>query len=227
MDILTTKIFRFNDENIILKLSNSGRKEIWNSLWATSFVLGNIISNKAKSLRVLEIGSGYGLCSLVAAKNGCDVTMSDINEEAIKAGMSNAKENGVDIKAVRLNWHEHDKINFESFFDIIMGSDVLYMGNSTKPIAKLLKSYLKDDGVAIFVDPGRCNVSKFIDNCNEYEFKTFKSTKENVETSICTLKSCEIVLVFKEETLLVRDLISFIDENVFTNHYNKDYGFCL
>lgn len=50
---------------------------------------------------LLEVGSGSGLISVVAAKSGLDVTAIDISKTAIENTIANASENNVSIKVVQ------------------------------------------------------------------------------------------------------------------------------
>lgn len=51
-------------------------------------------------LRFLEVGCGAGLVSVLAARNGCDVTCTDANPHAVALAAHNAKQNGAKVHAV-------------------------------------------------------------------------------------------------------------------------------
>lgn len=51
--------------------------------------------------KVLEIGCGSGLLSIIAAKRGCEVLAADIDSAAVECTKRNAELNGVRIEAVQ------------------------------------------------------------------------------------------------------------------------------
>ncbi len=64
-----------------------------------SYMLANAVNMHAFG-KVLDLGTGSGIQGIVAALNGCDVTFSDIDDEAIRCAKQNAKLNNVDGKFV-------------------------------------------------------------------------------------------------------------------------------
>ena len=79
--------------------------------------------------RVLELGAGSGLLSLFCAKQGAQVTASDINPTAIKGIESNAKLNQLSLKVVLSDLFEHLSIHE---FDIILINPPYYPRNPEK-----------------------------------------------------------------------------------------------
>jgi release factor glutamine methyltransferase len=65
--------------------------------FSTRFLLEELKQQELKNKRLLELGCGSGLISVVAAKNGANVTASDINRLAISCALDNAQLNGVQI----------------------------------------------------------------------------------------------------------------------------------
>jgi len=67
-------------------------------------------------LKVLDIGCGSGLLSIIAAKRGCDVLAADINPSAVECAERNAELNNIKIKTARSNLFD----NLEGKFDLII-----------------------------------------------------------------------------------------------------------
>jgi release factor glutamine methyltransferase len=51
--------------------------------------------------RFIEIGTGTGLIAIAAARNGAEVTATDLNPQALALARENAKRNQVDLRLVR------------------------------------------------------------------------------------------------------------------------------
>ncbi len=69
-----------------------------------TFLLAKVISEAVPAgTRFLEVGCGAGLVSMAAAKNGAQVTATDINPFAVALARRNAKEN-----RLRITVHETD-----------------------------------------------------------------------------------------------------------------------
>lgn len=68
-----------------------------------SILIAEAIENELKNgeKKVLEIGCGSGLLSIIAAKRDCDVTSVDIDEKALECARDNAKTNNIRINFLR------------------------------------------------------------------------------------------------------------------------------
>ena len=99
----------------------------WAKIWPTSLLLGHILEAKypVADLDVLEIGSGVGLCGLVAAAKGARVTLSDTHPDALLFGRINALKNGLQDR-VRVACVDFTTDRLQERFQRIIGSEVLY-----------------------------------------------------------------------------------------------------
>lgn len=129
-------------------------------LWPSGILLAELVATKkCDGQRILEIGCGVALASLVLKRRGCDVTASDYNPFAGELLRENAKLNDLEPpKFMKLSWQE--AFTGEPF-DLIIGSDVLYEPGCAGQVCEFLRSALKSSGSALFVDPGRAHVRKF------------------------------------------------------------------
>jgi release factor glutamine methyltransferase len=69
-----------------------------------------------QSKRCLEIGTGTGMVAILLAKNGNEVTATDVNPKAISCAKKNGQANGVSIKFKRADLFK----GIEGKFDVIV-----------------------------------------------------------------------------------------------------------
>tara|TARA_Y100000310_G_C20440886_1_gene696062 strand:+ start:102 stop:695 length:594 start_codon:yes stop_codon:yes gene_type:complete len=84
-----------------------------------SLLIASVLEEEAlKGKKVLEIGCGSGLLSLIAASKEAEVTAVDINEKAVQCTQENAKKNKLKIQA-----QESDVFsNVKGKFDLIVSN---------------------------------------------------------------------------------------------------------
>ncbi|MBN1923911.1 MAG: class I SAM-dependent methyltransferase [Nanoarchaeota archaeon] len=78
---------------------------------ATRLLVNNMIVNRGESF--LDLGCGYGVIGIVAAKLGAKVVMVDINERALMLARNNVKKNHVSAEIIKSNSFS----NVKGFFD--------------------------------------------------------------------------------------------------------------
>jgi predicted nicotinamide N-methyase len=104
--------------------------------------------------RILEIGCGLGLSSLVLQRRRADIIASDHHPLAEQFLRGNAVRNGLPMVAYRdLPWLTADRVLGR--FDLIIGSDVLYEQRHVAQLAALLQRHAHDSAEIIIADPGR------------------------------------------------------------------------
>ena len=127
---------------------------LWAKIWPASFILGRFMrkfSPEAKSL--LEIGSGMGVCGLIASRYGfSQVTLSDSEEMALNFARANIYRNNLQdkVKACHLDLLRQENAKLASSYDFIAASELLYLDNLHRPLLKLLERRLAPDGKAFF-----------------------------------------------------------------------------
>lgn len=123
--------------------------------------------------RVLELGCGLGLPSLVAARLGADVTATDFHPHNGPFFLANARENGLDrIRYERMDWRLP---HLPGDFDIVLGSDLIYEADMVTPFVTCATRYCVPGGLLLFADPGRKNLQRA---CTALEKAGFASTLE-------------------------------------------------
>jgi predicted nicotinamide N-methyase len=102
--------------------------------------------------RVVELGCGLGLPSLVAARAGATVLATDGCEEALDLLARNAQENGLALETATVDWEDAGELVVRRPFDLVLAADVLYEEASVAPLLALLPRLGAEVWLA---DPGR------------------------------------------------------------------------
>jgi predicted nicotinamide N-methyase len=105
----------------------------WAELWPAATALAAALPDVA-GLRVVELGCGLGLTSLVAAANGASVTAIDWAADAIALLRENAERNGLDVRGEVRDWREP----WPERFDVALAADVLYERRNVEPVVARL-----------------------------------------------------------------------------------------
>jgi predicted nicotinamide N-methyase len=105
----------------------------WAELWPAGLALARELPERLDGVRVVELGCGLGVPSLVAAARGAHVTAVDWATDAIALLRENAAWNNVSVDAVHADWRR-----FEGSFDLALAADVLYEARNVEPLAGLL-----------------------------------------------------------------------------------------
>ncbi len=123
--------------------------------------------------RVLELGCGLGLPSLVAARLGADVTATDFHPHNGPLLLASARENGLSrLRYERMDWR---RPHLSGTFDILLGSDLIYEGEMVQPLVDCVRRYCRPGGLLLFADPGRKHLQQA---CTALERAGFRSSLE-------------------------------------------------
>jgi predicted nicotinamide N-methyase len=106
----------------------------WAELWPAAIALAEALPEVA-GLRVVELGCGLGVPSLVAAARGAHVTATDWSADAIELLRDNAERNGVEVSAEARDWREP----WSQRFDLTLAADVLYEQRNVEPVLVRLR----------------------------------------------------------------------------------------
>jgi predicted nicotinamide N-methyase len=133
-------------------------------LWSSAEALSRFLVNKYETLhrkRVIELGCGLGLPSIICAKLGADVVATDFHPYNRKGFEKNAAANGVEnISYRQMDWAAPESFNT---FDIIIGSDLLYEPKQIRTLTDCIPILLDDNGIFILADPGRDHIQSATD----------------------------------------------------------------
>lgn len=144
---------------------------IWPSGRALAQVLESAEIESVRGKKVLELGCGLGLPSLVAAKLGAQVTATDFHPEVPRLLRSNMRLNEVvDFELIQIDWESHTMPNL-GHFDWVIASDVLYERHHPELVARITSRYVDpDNGRILLADPGRPYLQSFVDEMKKRNF---------------------------------------------------------
>ena len=125
--------------------------------------------------RVLELGCGLALPSLVAARLGARVTATDAHPDVGLFLERNLALNGltrgsaagqVDFRA--LDWNDGA---LGDDHDLVVGSDILYEARQPVPVARALAAHAAPGGEVLLADPGRRHLQRCVDELGAAGFE--------------------------------------------------------
>jgi predicted nicotinamide N-methyase len=155
------------------------RLPYWAEIWPSAIALARRLSKEdLAGRRVVELGVGVGLPTLVALDRGASVLATDYYAAALDFTRHNARQNGLaESETALLDWHDGPGADA---FDLVIAADVMYEERSTRSLARLLPGLLGPGGEALFADPGRRYEPLFRELMQENGFR-FDTEETSVE----------------------------------------------
>lgn len=149
-----------DDESRRLGIS-SATWPLFGIVWPSAQVLvSRVVAIKINERRVLEIGCGIGLASIVLHRMGADITASDYHPQALPFLKRNLLQNSLSpIKFQTGNWETENPLLGQ--FDLIIGSDILYQPTHIDHVSRFITRHSSDNVEIMIIDPGRENRSRF------------------------------------------------------------------
>jgi predicted nicotinamide N-methyase len=131
----------------------------WAELWPTGVALAETVAElDLRESRVVELGCGLALPSIVAALAGADALAIDWAPEALTLARANAARNGVAIQTLELDWAKPEPLVQRAPFDLILCADVLYEPRNVDALVALLPRL----GAEVLLgEPGRQTAAAF------------------------------------------------------------------
>ena len=148
------------DENPTFGIS-SANWSLFGVIWPSARILATLMNNyNIENKRILEVGCGIALSSLVLNHRNANITTTDFNPEVEVFLTENTRINdGEKIPFECANWTNNDDTLGK--FDLIIASDILYEKFHLKDLSRFLNEHTNDTCEIIIVDPGRGNHAKF------------------------------------------------------------------
>jgi predicted nicotinamide N-methyase len=140
---------------------SSAQWSLFGQLWPAGRLLAQAMDRfDITGKRILELGCGIGLASLVLQRRGADVVATDIHPLAEVFLAYNAALNALPALHYRqLRWDL--PLPALGRFDAIIASDVLYERDHAELIAGMVERHAMPRAEVLVTDPGRGNSARF------------------------------------------------------------------
>jgi predicted nicotinamide N-methyase len=147
----------------------------WAELWASALALSQyLVASKIdfKGKKILEIGAGLGLPSIVAAKLGAEVCVTDYLPEAVEFSRQNFQINNLsNAKFDVLDWRNPD----ETFAaEIVLAADIAYENRMFEYLPIAFKTLCKPGGTIFLSEPNRGLAHFFLEDLHNKGFEVEK-----------------------------------------------------
>ncbi len=170
-----------DDDNTAANLGiSSANWPLFGVIWDSSKVLANFMFEyEIDNKRILEVGCGMALTSLMLNQRNADITTTDYHPEAGRFLLKNVMLNkGKDIPFIRTGWADTD--SGMGKFDLIIGSDLLYESEHVDLLSEFIDQHTQPECEIIIVDPGRGNHARFSKKMVKLGYSHSQSKPENM-----------------------------------------------
>ena len=137
----------------------------WARLWSSGRALARALADAppAPGARVLELGCGLALPSLVAARAGAQVMATDGSTDAVVFAAHGFALNELAGDVVHADWAAHgEQLAARGPFDLLLASDVFYTQANVAVAQTLVPELLAPGGKFLLADPGRAGARDFL-----------------------------------------------------------------
>ena len=150
----------------------------WSVLWRSGVALARELDGEPLAgRRVVELGCGLAVPSLVAARAGASALATDEDPEAIELVARNAELNGLRVDAAVVDWTSASAIGElarRGPFDLVLAADVLY---ERPTVARMLSLLPRLAPVAWLADPARPTAAVFLEQAEERGWTVESATR--------------------------------------------------
>jgi len=150
-------------------------------IWTSGEVLAHLmLAHDVAGKRVLEVGCGIALASLVLNERLADITATDYHPEVERFLLENIRlNNGRSIPFVRTGWGDGDLELGK--FDLVIGSDLLYERSHVPLLTGFIEEHARSRCEVILVDPGRGHHACFSKKMVGLGYEHSQSRPENTD----------------------------------------------
>jgi len=146
------------------------RLPYWAEVWPSGRVLAEWLAGQdLTGLRVVELGAGLALPSLVALRAGARILATDWYPDALAFARANARGAGLgDLPTLEVDWGAPpEALHAAGPFDLVLGADVLYENRHGPQLAPLVASLVAPGGRIVIADPRRPAAGDFLAEMRE------------------------------------------------------------
>jgi predicted nicotinamide N-methyase len=143
---------------------------LFGHLWPSARVLAHeMLAWELSGQRILEVGCGLALASLVLHRRECEVVATDCHPLVPEFLARNLTLNALTPLPYRpANWALTD--GALGRFDLIIGSDVLYEPGHAGLLSRFIDLHAEADGQVLLVDPNRAHRARFTHDMEGFGF---------------------------------------------------------
>jgi predicted nicotinamide N-methyase len=137
----------------------------WATPWPSGAVLAGALAEDppAAGARVLEIGCGLGLPSVVAARAGAQVLATDGSSDAVAFAAHSLALNELEGEVAQVDWAEQgDALSARGPWDLVLAADVLYLKANVELALELVPRLVAPGGEVRLADPRRAGTRDFL-----------------------------------------------------------------
>lgn len=150
-------------------------------IWPSAIALANALIQHPEWVRqhqVLELGSGLGLPSIIAARlDAASVTATDFHPACLPFLQANTRRNQApNIQCQYLDWRSPPT---HQTYDCILGSDLLYEPQQVKTLVSCIQTLCAPHGTLILADPLRKHLQDAISQLEACGFTCHTSVLED------------------------------------------------
>lgn len=154
---------------------------IFGVVWPSGLVLAyHMLDFETEGKRILEIGCGIALSSLLLNERQADITATDYHPEVEGfLDRNTLLNNGKSIAFERVDWADDN--SQLGLFDLIIGSDLLYEDEHVSLLAYFIQNHSNTKCEVIIVDPGRGRKNKLSLKMGEHGFTSNHTKPVNTD----------------------------------------------
>ncbi|WP_455217242.1 class I SAM-dependent methyltransferase [Kaarinaea lacus] len=172
---------QFSDDDGIAEALGitSSNWPIFGVVWDSSQVLAHFMQDyEIKGKRILEVGCGMALSSLMLSGRNADITATDYHPEVETfLAMNILLNEGKEIPFTCADWADGD--SGLGRFDVIIGSDILYERDHIDLLSHFIDQHTQAHCEVIIVDPGRNQHARFSKKMISLGYSHSQSKPEN------------------------------------------------
>jgi predicted nicotinamide N-methyase len=137
----------------------------WATPWPSGAVLAGALAEDPPpaGARVLELGCGLALPSIVAARAGADVLATDGSEDAVAFAAHSLALNELEGEVAQVDWAaQGDALAARGPWDFVLAADVLYLKANVELALELIPRLVAPGGEVRLADPRRAGTRDFL-----------------------------------------------------------------
>jgi len=136
----------------------------WARLWPSGLALADALAARddLAGRRVVELGCGLGLPSVVAARAGARVLATDGMADAVVFAAHNLAVNELEGEVALVDWRAPDVLVERGPYDLVIAADVFYLRDNVEDLLRLLPRLAGGDTEILISDPSRAGGRNFL-----------------------------------------------------------------